>query len=110
MAHSQWCGNKCSECSNPCRLDSKMFCSPDCEAINPKTNLADRDICLSCRADLVEVSQEEMSDIIESRIPTGSFYLKDGDIWIGVDNETGDAWTEEFNHSKDCFKWLYGIE
>lgn len=29
--HKDWCGKPCSDCTNPCRLDESIACSPDCE-------------------------------------------------------------------------------
>ena len=29
--HKEWCGKACSDCKNPCGLDEKIPCSPDCE-------------------------------------------------------------------------------
>lgn len=34
MAHKDWCGKPCSECSAPCRLDQEIPCSPDCDGLN----------------------------------------------------------------------------
>lgn len=109
MAHSKWCGKNCFVCSNPCEVDLNMLCSPDCEAINPSTNLPDRKVCVGCGADLIEVTRAEALAIIESKIPIGKFYRKEKNIFIGINNDTGDAWTEEFKSQKDCFKWLYDI-
>lgn len=85
-----------------------MPCSPDCEAINPKTNLHDIEKCVNCGADLQEITKEEASEIIETRIPIGRFYLIENGLYIGIDNETGDAWTEQFKTIEECFRWLYG--
>lgn len=40
--------------------------------------------------------------------PRGMFFFKDGEVYIGIDNMTGDAWFEEFNSKHDCLKWLQG--
>lgn len=29
--HKEWCGNPCSDCKTPCKLDESISCSPDCE-------------------------------------------------------------------------------
>lgn len=42
------------------------------------------------------VSQQEANAIIEHRGPRGLFVLETGVEYIGIDNSTGDAWTEEF--------------
>lgn len=40
--------------------------------------------------------------------PIGLFWHKDSDIFVGVDNSTGDAWTEGFTTLEDCLAWLKG--
>jgi hypothetical protein len=44
--------------------------------------------------------------IIHSRKPLGLFYLLHNGVYIGIDNSTGDAWTEEFTTLRHCKKWL----
>ena len=38
--------------------------------------------------------------------PLGLFYHRDGDTVTGVDNSTGDAWTEDFSTLEECLAWL----
>ena len=38
--------------------------------------------------------------------PRISFYSKDDDKFIGVDNSTNDCWVEEFDTLEECKKWL----
>ena len=33
MPHQDWCGKLCGKCENPCQLDWRMPCSPDCELL-----------------------------------------------------------------------------
>ncbi len=40
----------------------------------------------------------------------GSFYSKNGDKWIGIDNSHGDVFIEEFNSKDYCMKWLNNHE
>lgn len=54
----------------------------------------------------IKITNTEASKIIENRTPLGCFYFKDGDKFIGIDNRTGDAWTEEFDNEEDCLNWL----
>ena len=42
--------------------------------------------------------------------PMGLFYLKEGDKFDGIDNSTGNAWTEEFPDEVSCLRWLAGEE
>jgi hypothetical protein len=73
------------------------------------------------------ISADEAKEIIETREPRGLFlYIENGYVIstangnvnlvhigniddtkiIGIDNRTGDAWTEEFDTYEDCVKWL----
>ncbi len=54
------------------------------------------------------VSQQEANAIIEHRGPRGLFVLETGVEYIGIDNSTGDAWTEEFPDLTECMMWLAG--
>lgn len=56
--------------------------------------------------DIQELTEEQMSEVIETRKPIGKFYRQEGNTFIGVDNTTGDAWTEEFNDLEACARWL----
>lgn len=38
----------------------------------------------------------------------GKFFAKEGNLYVGVDNSTGDAWTEEFTDQQNLFLWLSG--
>ena len=59
------------------------------------------------RGDIEKVTLEEMKRIIDTREPRGLFYLKAGRrCYVGVDNSTGDAWTEEFTSRRKCLRWL----
>lgn len=40
--------------------------------------------------------------------PEGLFYLKAENKYIGIDNLSGNAWTEEFSNLKACMIWLQG--
>ena len=53
-----------------------------------------------------EVSHEEAIEIIETRRPTGLFLEDTGAEIIGIDNSSGDAWTEEFPDRLECLIWL----
>lgn len=54
------------------------------------------------------ISQKQASSIIETRKPIGKFVFDTGIEVIGIDNETGDAWTEEFPDMWECLTWLCG--
>ena len=46
------------------------------------------------------------NEVIEKRQPLGLFLTIDNNMWIAIDNSTGDAWTEEFYNSDVAIKWL----
>lgn len=54
------------------------------------------------------IDQKKASEIIETREPRGRFVLYEGIEVVGIDNETGDAWTEEFPDMMECLSWLCG--
>lgn len=60
--------------------------------------------------EITEITSEQATAIIDSREPLGKFYLYEGGKVIGIDNERGEAWTEEFENLKECTDWLLGIE
>jgi len=55
-----------------------------------------------------KLTKEQASEVIETRTPTGLFYTKENGLFIGIDNSSGDAWTEEFKTKESCFKRLRG--
>lgn len=57
---------------------------------------------------ITNVSKNEALKIIARYSPRGLFWCIDGVKYIGIDNSTGDAWTEEFDTFKQCESWLLG--
>lgn len=54
-----------------------------------------------------EVDGDKISEIIQTRKPEGRFlYKNDDNIFIAVDNSSGDAWTEEFNTLLGAYLFL----
>lgn len=47
--HKEWCGEPCSECMSPCRLDEIIPCSPDCEFLEEDGSTT-RPECKRCDA------------------------------------------------------------
>lgn len=60
------------------------------------------------------IDQESARRILESGEgdgkyePIGRYYLQEGGKWVGIDNSTGNTWTEEFPTKRKCLKWLRG--
>ena len=44
--------------------------------------------------------------VIETRRPTGLFYVHEDGVYVGIDNSTGHAWVEEFSSLRECKEWL----
>lgn len=55
-----------------------------------------------------KITSEEATTIIEKREPRGRFYQKYRNVFVGIDNTTGDAWVEEFANLRNCKRWLSG--
>ena len=58
-----------------------------------------------------KITPEEATAIIETREPRGLFYCLDengaGELrYAGIDNRSGDAWTEDFKSLGACKRWL----
>jgi hypothetical protein len=49
---------------------------------------------------------EEAERIIETREPLGLFYCIENGRYVGIDNQYGDAWTEDFKSLGACKRWL----
>lgn len=58
----------------------------------------------------VKITKSQAYQIIDQRKPIGMFYLEDGSgdqMWYtGIDNLSGDAWTEDFETRNECMRWL----
>jgi hypothetical protein len=54
-----------------------------------------------------EITEKKAEEIIDNRVPLGKFWCREGDAFIGIDNESGDAWTEQFDNLDECKKWLF---
>lgn len=57
---------------------------------------------------IMMIDSNKANEVIENRTPFGLFYLVDGSKYIGIDNTTGDAWTEEFDSFSKLKNWLLG--
>lgn len=58
-----------------------------------------------------KVTPEEAERIIKTREPRGKFYCVEKSprfrrAYVGIDNEDGEAWTEEFRSLGACRRWL----
>lgn len=57
---------------------------------------------------ILEITSQDATRIIQNPYEAGEqlYWLKDGDKYVGIDNSTHDAWTEEFDTKQDCIRWL----
>ncbi|MCL2194357.1 MAG: hypothetical protein FWB76_00180 [Oscillospiraceae bacterium] len=54
-----------------------------------------------------KVTLDTLRQIIDTRKPLGRFYAREGfRLWVGVDNDYGEAWTEAFRTRRQCLRWL----
>ena len=56
--------------------------------------------------DIMKITPIEAAKIIETREPRGMFYCIENSTYVGIDNRTGDAWTEDFKSLGACKRWL----
>lgn len=58
--------------------------------------------------DIRQVKGRKMNEIIKTREPRGLFWYFDeqAHVYVGCDNQYGDAWTEEFATRSNCIAWL----
>lgn len=57
---------------------------------------------------LKKVNSNEAEKIITTREPKGLFWTKEDELYIAIDNQTGNAWTENFKTREECFEYLKG--
>ncbi|MCM1525050.1 MAG: YodL domain-containing protein [Ruminococcus sp.] len=74
---------------------------------NEKETIGKNEPALS---DINVVTPEKIGEVIETREPRDIFLAQDGDRWVGVDNRTGDAWTEDLGTKDEAVRWLNGEE
>lgn len=66
------------------------------------------------RFEISEVTKTFFDQLLESfnasgiYKPIGKFIYKEGKVWFGVDNSTGNCWVEEFPTEIECRSWLAG--
>lgn len=56
--------------------------------------------------EIIKIGNIEASIIIKKRKTVGLFYTIENGVYVGIDNTTGDAWTEDFKTLAACKKWL----
>lgn len=58
--------------------------------------------------EIKEINNKEANAIIcnPSKADSGLFLHKDENFYVGIDNTTHEAWTEEFETREQCIHWL----
>ena len=56
----------------------------------------------------IEITKEEAGRIFEDiyHAPKACYWLYEDNGYVGIDNRTHEAWTEEFDTKEECFAWL----
>ena len=55
------------------------------------------------------ITTDQVPDLVENmKQPNkiGLYLVHEGDVWVAIDNSTGDAWTEEFKSRSGAVTWL----
>lgn len=54
------------------------------------------------------INSDEAKKVINTRKSRGNFLILENNGFTGIDNTTGDAWTENFTDLSKCLRWLHG--
>lgn len=54
------------------------------------------------------INSQEAEKIFNEYKPKGLFIILDKGTYVGIDNSSSNAWTEEFKDLKVCLMWLNG--
>ena len=57
-----------------------------------------------------KITSQKAKQIINTRKPLGKFYFNENDVYIGIDNSTGDVWTQVFFSYDEMATWQNDIE
>ncbi len=104
-------------CFHPLAEESRAILHPDQDYFwpficytsgdgQPKHKTCPKWCPLKMMQEPMEITKEEAYRIIDTRKPRGLFFLKEQGGYTGIDNRTGDAWTEDFESRPKCLKWL----
>lgn len=52
------------------------------------------------------ITLEQGNEIIKDRMPLGQFVVSKGDKYYAIENQSGDAWVEEFKSLSKAEKYL----
>ncbi|WP_042351317.1 hypothetical protein [Bacillus massiliigorillae] len=58
--------------------------------------------------DIIKVSNEEATKIIQTGNPTGLFFTIEQGRIVGINNTHNDLLVEDFNRFTECTEWLQG--
>ena len=57
--------------------------------------------------EIIKISKEKACEIIIEGVPLGKFIvIYEDKVTFAIDNQTGDAWTENFESEKEAIDWL----
>jgi len=56
------------------------------------------------------ITTDEVLSIIETGKPKGKFVNKTGNLYVAIDNQTGDTWHEVLCSLLECDLWFQGLD
>ena len=55
----------------------------------------------------LEISKEKAIRIMSWKAPSGLFYFKEKNVFVGIDNSNGNCLTKKFEKLEECVAWLH---
>ena len=55
-----------------------------------------------------KVTPQYADDVTRTHLPIGRFWYRAGNLYVGIDNQHGEALTDEFSSFEDMEKWFHG--
>lgn len=105
--HGHYC---CSHCEHKDGCKNRCLNSPErCRQSRPETMKE-----AAARTGVRIVSRTFVKRLLasdqqgEHYEPIGKYIARADGMFVGIDNSTGNAWTEEFRTADECIAWLLG--
>ena len=55
-----------------------------------------------------KVTPQYGENVVQTHLPIGRFWYRAGNLYVGIDNQHGEALTDEFSSFEDMEKWFHG--
>jgi len=59
--------------------------------------------------EIIKIWEDTRDDVGRTTENIGQFYCKEGNIWVGCDNQDGHCWVEDFGEEIERKLWLAGL-